>query len=49
MPRFGSEYALIVNSLQSSSLPLHSSIFNPYKKETTLEDERLSNCPIPLH
>ena len=46
--RFGSEYALIVIPLQSSSIQLHSSICKPYKTETTLEDERLSNCPISL-
>ena len=48
IPRFGSKYAFIPNSLQSSSTQLYSSICNPYKTKTTPEDERLSNCPISL-
>ena len=46
--RFGSKYALITNSLKSSSTQLCSSICNPYKTKTTPEDEHLSNCPISL-
>ena len=48
IPSFGSEYALIPNSLQSSSTQLHSTMCNPYKTETASEDERLSNYLISL-